>query len=133
MNNYLIDTHVLLWLLFSPEKLPGKTLALLKNRHHTISVSVISFWEISLKFGLDKLTLTNVFPHELPALTTQMDIQIAPITADEFASFHQLPLVESHKDPFDRMIIWQCISKKMIFISHDKKLDTYRQLGLRTP
>ena len=130
MYNFLIDTHVFLWLLFSPEKLSEHTLKQLKDQKNHVSVSSISFWEISLKYRLGKLGLTGLLPDELPNLATQMDIRIADITADEFARFYQLPLVEEHKDPFDRLIIWQCISQKMMFVSHDSKLDYYVRFGL---
>ena len=130
MCNFLIDTHVLLWLIFSPEKLPKETLKKLEDQKNQVSVSSISFWEISLKYRLGKLKLSGILPHELPNITTQMGIRIANITPNELASFYQLPLVEEHKDPFDRLIIWQCISQKMMFISHDSKLDCYTHFGL---
>lgn len=131
MNSFLIDTHILLWLLFSPEKLQKQTLKTLADQKNKISVSSVSFWEISLKYQLGKLGLNGVLPNELPNLATQMGIQIATVTADEFASFHQLPVIKEHKDPFDRMIIWQCISQSMIFVSHDSKLDEYTRFGLK--
>jgi len=130
MRNFLIDTHVLLWLIFSPEKLPSQTRKYLEDPQNQVSVSSISFWEISLKYRLGKLILSGVLPNELPHLVTQMGIQIANITPNEFASFYQLPLVEEHKDPFDRLIIWQCISQQMVFVSHDSKLDAYADFGL---
>ena len=130
MSKFLIDTHVFLWLLFSPEKLPNRTLNALANQTNQVSVSSVSFWEISLKYRLGKLSLTGVLPNELPRFATQMGIHIAEITADEFAGFYQLPLVEEHKDPFDRVIIWQCISRKEMFVSHDFKLESYVPFGL---
>lgn len=87
MNNFFIDTHILLWLLFSPEKLPNWTLKQLEDPKNKIAVSSISFWEISLKHRLGKLQLNGVYPHELPNLALQMGIDITNITADEFASF----------------------------------------------
>lgn len=130
MSNFLIDTHVFLWLIFSPEKLPKQTLTYLEDPTNQVSMSSVSFWEISLKYRLGKLKLTGVLPNELPKLAAQMGIHIVDITADEFACFYQLPLVEEHKDPFDRLIIWHCISQKMVFVSYDSKLDSYTRLGL---
>ncbi len=130
MRNFLIDTHVFLWLSFSPEKIPAQTLALLADPQNQVSVSAISFWEISLKYRLGKLILNGILPDELPNLATQMDLHIINITAEEFASFYKLPLVEEHKDPFDRMIIWQCIAQKMVLVSHDAKFNSYADFGL---
>lgn len=130
MSKFLIDTHVFLWLLFSPEKLPKRTLDSLANQTNQVSVSSVSFWEISLKYRLGKLGLTGVLPNELPHIATQMGLHIADITADEFAGFYQLPLIEEHKDPFDRIIIWQCILRKELLVSHDSKLASYVPFGL---
>ncbi len=131
MSNFLIDTHVLLWLIFSPEKLPAQTIQQLEDCNNQVSVSSISFLEISLKYRLGKLALLGVLPNELPTLATKMGLETAQITPDIFASFYQLPLVEKHNDPFDRLIIWQCISQSMVFVSHDAKLENYERFGLK--
>ncbi len=130
MRDFLIDTHILLWLIFSPEKIHEQILKQLEKQENRVSVSSVSFWEIALKYRLGKLSLSGVLPHELPRLATQMGIHIANITADEFASFYQLPLVDEHKDPFDRLIIWQCISQNMTLVSRDSKLGRYLDFGL---
>lgn len=130
MNNYLIDTHVFLWLNFSPEKLPKTILSKLQNRQNQVFVSVISFWEISLKYQLGKLSLSGILPHELLPIAAQMGIEVANISPIEFARFFQLPSVDGHKDPFDRLIIWQCIMQNKTLVSHDSKLNEYLKLGL---
>lgn len=130
MTDFLIDTHVFLWLNFTPEKLPSKTLKQLQDRKNHVSVSVISFWEIALKYQLGKLSLSGFLPHELIHSAEQMGIQVATITPNEFATFFQLPSVSDHRDPFDRLIIWQCIAQNRTLISHDCKLAYYLNLGL---
>ncbi len=50
---------------------------------------------------------------------------------EQFASFHQLPVVFGHKDPFDRMLIWQAIQSGMTFLSQDSKLSEYYIHGLK--
>jgi PIN domain nuclease of toxin-antitoxin system len=129
-KHFLIDTHVFLWLNFSPEKLSQSTCEHLQDRKNEVFVSVISFWEISLKYQLGKLSLSGILPQELLSATEQMGIQVANIASHEFATFCQLPSVDGHKDPFDRMIIWQCIVQNKILVSHDAKLNDYIKLGL---
>ena len=119
-----------LWLNFSPEKLPQTTLSHLQDRKNQLFLSVISLWEISLKYQLGKLSLSGILPHELLHTAKQMGIQVANITANEFATFFQLPSVDGHKDPFDRLIIWQCIMQNRTLVSHDHKLNCYVALGL---
>lgn len=128
--NCLLDTHAFLWALFAPEKLSRKAAALIRDPGNTVAVSVVTFWEISLKHSLGKLELQNVLPDDFPDLAQQMDCEILPVDACEAASFHRLPRVE-HKDPFDRLLIWQAINRKLILVSRDTKFAAYRDMGLK--
>jgi len=38
---------------------------------------------------------------------------------------------KSPKDPFDRLIIWQSISRKLTLISQDRAFADYKKLGLK--
>ena len=98
--NLLLDTHGFLWSLFTPDKLSKAAAREIKSPNNDVAVSVVTFWEISLKYALGKLELTGVKPEELPDSAGQMNLEILPITAAEASSFHKLPRL-SHKDPFD--------------------------------
>jgi len=63
--SYLVDTHYLIWSLIDPDKIPMRHTGILEDSGHTKYVSTISFWEISLKFGLGKLHLAGVTPEEI--------------------------------------------------------------------
>lgn len=129
--NLLLDTHGFLWSLFTPEKLSKAALRQIKSTDNDVAVSVVTFWEISLKYALGKLELTGIEPEELPDFADQMNLEILPLTAAEAASFHKLPRL-SHKDPFDRIIIWQAIQRGMTLITKDRDLEAYRNFGLKT-
>ena len=129
--NLLLDTHVFLWSLFTPGKLSKAVVREIKSPENDVAVSVVTFWEISLKYALGKLELTGIEPEELPDFAVQMNLEILPITAAEASSFHKLPKL-SHKDPFDRIIIWQAIQRKMTLVSKDREFKEYFDVGLRT-
>jgi len=129
--NLLLDTHGFLWSLFTPDKLSEAVVREIKSPNNDVAVSVVTFWEISLKSALGKLELTGVKPEELPDFAAQMNLEILPITAAEASSFHKLPKL-SHKDPFDRIIIWQAIQRKMTLVSRDRDFKAYHKFGLRT-
>jgi len=129
--NYLIDTHIFLWLLFEPNRIPSKMMKILKDPSYTIAISSISFWEISLKYNLGKLELQGSTPDELPLLAKKMGLVIEEIASQEMASFHKLEKDSKHKDPFDRIIIWHCISHKRTLISLDGKFANYEKYGLQ--
>lgn len=125
---YLIDTHIFLWLLFEPSKISKNKLEKLKNSSNQVYISSISFWEISIKFGLGKLVLSGCVPEELPKLALQMGLEIIDANAQELSSAYRLPNI--HKDPFDRLIIHQCITRNISLVSEDGKFDGYREFGL---
>lgn len=60
-----------------------------------------------------------------------MQFVLCPPTAEECASFHRLPRV-AHKDPFDRMLVWQCIQRGMTLVTKDSAMTEYVPLGLRS-
>ena len=128
--NYLLDTHTYLWAAFSPSKLSAKAKKAIRSPENRICLSTISLWEISLKFSLGKIELKNCTPDDMPGIAAQMGIDIIQPTAEETASFHKLPNVK-HKDPFDRMIIWQAIQQQLALISKDADFPEYKKSGLK--
>jgi PIN domain nuclease of toxin-antitoxin system len=128
--NYLIDTHIFLWSLFSPQKISKPAAQTIRKSENRIFVSSATFWEIALKYALKKLELKGITPDELPEFAEQMDFETLNLNADDAASFHNLPRI-AHRDPFDRMIIWQAIREKMILISKDKEIHVYQEFGLK--
>jgi len=94
-----------------------------------IILSVVSFWEISLKFSLGKLDLKGVTPPEMTQTARDMQLAILPIESEDAATYHLLQKT-TYKDPFDRMIVWQCIRRQWPLISSDRLLDLYKPQGL---
>lgn len=128
--NYLLDTHVFLWAVFSPEKLSATAQSLIQDVNHSPFISTISFWEISLKYGLGKLELIDCSPEQLLETASAMQLELLHPSPEELASFHRLPRF-AHKDPFDRLIIWQALQKKWPLVSKDHRLSDYHSLGLK--
>jgi len=126
----LLDTHVFLWAVFAPKKLSADTRALIQNINNVLLLSTISFWEISLKYAIGKLELHGCSPEDLLGVASAMHLELLQLSPDELASFHRLPRV-AHKDPFDRLIIWQALQNKLILISGDQRLSDYGSLGLK--
>ncbi len=128
--NYLLDTHTFLWAAFVPAKLSARARKEIRSAENRICLSTISFWEIALKFALGKIELKNCQPDDMPDIAAQMHIEIIQPTAQETASFYRLPKIK-HKDPFDRMIIWQALQQPLVLISKDAGLPEYKELGLK--
>ncbi|MDZ7720906.1 MAG: type II toxin-antitoxin system VapC family toxin [Balneolaceae bacterium] len=128
--NYLLDTHTLLWVLFDEERLSKKSIIAFKNPKNILFVSIVSYWEISLKYGLGKLELTGITPDELPYYAKEAGIQTSKVSEITASTFHKLPR-SKHKDPFDRLIIWQAIHQNHILITKDRKIKEYQKHGLK--
>ena len=128
--NCLIDTHIFLWSLFTPEKIAQSAAGIIKDPGNRIFVSMITFWEISLKYSLNKLELKGVRPDELPEYANRLSYDILDLSTEDAASFYHLPRI-SHKDPFDRMLIWQAIREKLTLVTRDSKISDYEEFGLK--
>ncbi|MDI6734638.1 MAG: type II toxin-antitoxin system VapC family toxin [bacterium] len=128
---YLLDTHTFLWILFDDNNLSEKVKVIIRDLENEIYVSVISYWEISLKFAVGKLELEGITPDELLIQAEQIGIQTLEISKEDASTFYNLPKMK-HKDPFDRLIIWQAINRNIILISKDKEMKDYQKFGLKS-
>lgn len=128
---YLLDTHALLWVIGDSKQLSKKIVTLIQNQDNQILVSTISLWEISLKFRLGKLKLSGFKPEDIPKVLEKLNINIIELNQEDASSYHNLK-ADFHKDPFDRMLIWQCITRKLTFISKDSEVKKYKISGLKT-
>jgi PIN domain nuclease of toxin-antitoxin system len=129
--NYLLDTHCILWTLFEPSKIKDKILQIFKTPEDSKVVSGISLWEISLKYSLGKLELSGTNPEEIYEKISESGFDIIPMENRVFASYYKLPKKENHKDPFDRLLIWQAIANDFTLITADKTIEQYIQDGLK--
>ena len=127
---WMLDTHALLWALFDPKKLGRNTRAILEDPVNEVLASPISYWEISLKSGLGKLSLPGTDPAEIPEAVRKLGLTEAPLPPEILSTYHRLPHNSDHRDPFDRLLIWQCISGNHTLLSRDRDLPFYRPHGL---
>lgn len=127
---YLLDTHFVLWLLFDAKKVSSKIKLILENPKNEIYVSKISLWEISLKYGLGKLNLYNSKPDEIEKILLSNSYNILDFNSIDILSFYNLPQ-NLHKDPFDKMIVWQSIKNNLVLITRNEKLAVYKKSSLK--
>ena len=127
---FLLDTHTFIWCLFEPDRLSPRARQVILNMDNEVAVSAVSFWEISLKYRLGKLRLSGVKPDELTDIAVNSGFSLINLTAQEAAASHTLPRA-AHRDPFDRMLIWQALSKQWTLISKDCAFNSYLDYGLK--
>lgn len=129
--NYLLDTHALLWALFDDDKLSEAARQAMENPGNLVAVSAVNFWEISLKFSIGKLELEGIQPHEIPDVVLDSGFEMISLQPTETSSYHLLK-GEWHRDPFDRMLIWQAIQNDLTLITKDPLVSRYNEVGLKT-
>jgi PIN domain nuclease of toxin-antitoxin system len=128
---YLLDTHTFIWAVLETSKLSKNVHNIISNANNEIFVSTVSFWEISLKTSINKFSFENIDIKNFPKYARDMDFSIMDLQENETITFYELPQKEEHKDPFDRMLIWQAITKNMTMISKDESFDEYIKNGLK--
>jgi PIN domain nuclease of toxin-antitoxin system len=127
----LLDTHTLLWSIGKSNELPRRVINELENSINEILISAVSLWEIALKHSIGKLIIESFDIREIPEYCKKMGFELIPLDPVEALNSLRLPLKETHKDPFDRMLIYQCIQNRYTLVSKDSRLKLYKDDGLK--
>lgn len=118
----LIDTHVLIWWFFHPDRLSARVAEAMSDDGSEIWVSAASFWEIAIKHKLGKLPQVAGFLADL-SLISSNGFELLPISAAHAIRAGGLPL--HHRDPFDRLLIAQALVENLTLVSIDSQFDHY--------
>jgi len=116
----LLDTHVFLWWVGEPSRLPGEVTAAIADPGTLVYVSAASAWEISIKRGLKQLDLRD---EEFLYGMRESGFTDLPVTAAHGLAAGSLP--PHHRDPFDRMLIAQATTEGMRLVTHDRAIAAY--------
>jgi PIN domain nuclease of toxin-antitoxin system len=115
----IIDTHIFLWALASPEKIAAAKRRELELPTNIIYVSSITLAEILIKASMGKLQI-DFDPVDF---ARQSGFEILAFTGSDALPLKNLPF--HHRDPFDRMLISQSITTKYPLMTDDRKIKLY--------
>ena len=127
----LLDTHVLLWALSTPERLSNEAIRAIHEAEGVL-FSAANIWEIAIKA---RLGYRDFLAQPLEVLAEAVDTGFIelPIHSAVAATVGTLPLL--HRDPFDRLLIAQAIAEPAVFFTADRQLAAYsdlvKQVGVR--
>lgn len=124
----LLDTHTFLWAVSDPSRLPAKALRAIADKSNLTFVSAIALWEITIKVRIGKLDLG--WDDDLITAALNAGIEPLPLMPEEAANYGDLT-EPAHNDPFDRMLIWQAISRKLTLVSGDPEFKKFKKDGLK--
>ena len=123
MKGFLLDTHTFLWAVSAPSKLGKKCRLTLEKNASVLYLSIGSIWEISIKRSLRKLQFDGSTETLLNQGQNDLGLSILSIDTRHILSVEQLPL--QHRDPFDRLLVAQCLIEDLSILSGDEQFDEY--------
>ena len=119
--NILIDTQSFIWFFEDNPRLPA-SIKLYMESSNNLSVSIASFWEITIKTSLGKLVIPGNIADVMDKSLSK-GFKILPIEREHLIVLSTLDLI--HRDPFDRIIIAQAIAENMPLVSSDEVFKQY--------
>lgn len=119
----LLDTHVFLWFIGGDRRLPASLREAVRDPENEVFLSVVSVWEAIIKFQLGKLPLPEPPSVYLPAQRERHLVASLPLDEASVARLADLPPL--HRDPFDRMLVCQSLSRGLTIATLDDAIRAY--------
>lgn len=96
---------------------------MLASADNSVSFSVVSFWEIVVKFRIGKLPLPEAPSTYVPRQRKRHRIAELPLHGEAVSHLEKLPA--HHRDPFDRMLVCQAIEAGLTLVTSDPLIQAY--------
>ncbi len=119
----LLDTHIFLWFITGDARLPPEMRAAIVAPDNDVFLSVVSLWEIIIKYQLRKLPLPEPPATYIPR--QRMRHRVAELDLDGGAVSRLADLPPLHKDPCDRMLICQAVERRARLATVDPAVRAY--------
>ena len=124
----LLDTHVFLWYITGDNRLGGSIRDAISDPKNDVYLSVISLWESIIKHQIGKLQLPQPPEEYLPAQRARHLVS-SLVSEASVANLARLPPI--HRNPFDRMLVWQAIQHDLTIVTVDDAVCAYTNNVLR--
>lgn len=119
----VLDTHALIWWFLDSPRLSEPARTAIRTCREPVHVSAVSGFEIATKVRLGKLPEGARLDRSFEAFLDAQDFTPLPLTLE-----HALVaggLSDSHKDPFDRLLIAQALSENLTLVSNERLFDGF--------
>jgi len=117
--NILVDTHIFLWSLSEPQRIPADQFQQLSSLANTVHVSAVSISEIMIKASVGKLGV-GFDPLDM---IDRCGFTRLEYSCEDAVLLSQLPF--HHRDPFDRMLVAQSLNRGFAIATVDPKFRMY--------
>ena len=96
----LLDSHALIWAVDQPAMLGQQAALVLEDPANELLVSAATIWELSIKVGLGKISLSLPFSDWMNQAIADLGASVLAITVEHA---HEQTLLPGRGDPFDRV------------------------------
>ena len=127
----LLDTHVALWLLYAPQRLPPTLAQGLAAGEFDVFVSIVSAWEVAIKHSIlrpDGSRKLDCSATDFIAGIGEVGCALLPLAPAHCVQAGALPYRPNpvtgklHGDPFDRMLVAQARAEPLRLVTADALL-----------
>ena len=118
--NILLDTHILLWWLSDDGQLSGTHREIISDTDNICYISAATIWEISIKANLKKIKISGNYIDEIK----REGFLELPVSWLHCNQLKKLPAI--HRDPFDRLLIAQARTEKLVLLTTDEHIKKYK-------
>jgi PIN domain nuclease of toxin-antitoxin system len=119
----LLDTHAALFAWIEPDRLSARAREVIRDPANQLFFSQVSSLEITLKYKLGKLALPESPETYLRSRIERFTFTYLPLDDEDVYGILRLP--ESHKDPFDWLLLSNAMRRKLPILSKDEVFRDY--------
>ena len=119
----LLDTCTFLWIVTGSSQLSKQAAQWFSDPSNEVFLSVVSAWEIAVKYSLGTLRLPAPPIDFIPSQREAHGITPLPLTEEEVLYLPKIPKL--HRDPFDRMLICQALVNGFAVLTPDELVSQY--------
>ena len=121
----LLDTHIWLWSILTPERLSPKVRRALQDRRNELWLSPISTWELAVLAAKGRVVLTEDVAQWAAKAMAVAPLREAPLTHEIALETTKLRL--PHRDPADYFLGATARVLSLTLVTADKRLIQARQ------
>jgi len=113
------------WAVSDPTKLSVKVRRILEKPTNERLVSPVSLWELSIKHALGRWPEVASFMDEAEYHSDLEQLQAKELWIGSSHARLAGQFAQSHKDPFDRLLVAQAVLEGIPILSKDRRLDIF--------
>jgi PIN domain nuclease of toxin-antitoxin system len=116
----LLDTNALIWWMDDEPMIGREARQLIANPANTVISTVVSLWEITMKWRVGKFPQSGSVYHDL---LNEEGIELIDVKWHHVEALDGLDM--HHKDPFDHLILAQAKAEGAAIITSDREMSRY--------